>query len=342
MPSSNRPAPEHSRHSSPSPNEPVSHSNENGRSRHSSPTPGRALEGLSIQPLSRRLSTASGLSRHAGLDFPAGARRPATVDPTALQALRRGVSGVPTHAQKPTSQGAKLVTKLAKAFAAGGKRSSAYMDLITPASPSAKTAQDRLDLAANDAELQHQITPEERWSAAVSAADVDQLDESEAAAHHTQLHISDASQDSHTCLTANSMLAFVQGDLTTSNESSPTQSPRRPSRAVDQIPDLKARCAVPALASPEITPRLVVRSQDLGIARFGVPSISAQEDVAHTKERVNGLTERLAAQARSKSLGDGIHRVNGGTELLQQVKIHILIAKGIACGSTAQAVCLHI
>lgn len=249
------------------------------------------------------------------------------------------MSGVPTHAQKPTSQGAKLVTKLAKACAAGGKRSSAYMDLITAASPSAKTAQDRLDPAANDAELQHQITPEERWSAAVSAAVIDQLDESEAAAHHTQSHIS---EDSHTCLTANCMLAFVQGDLTTSNESSPTQSPRRPNRAVDQIPDLKARCAVPALASPGITPRLVVRSQDLGIARFGVPSISAQEDVAHTKERVNGLTKRLAVQARSKSLGDGVLRVNGGTELLQQVKIHILIAKGIACVSIAQPVCLHI
>ena len=83
VPSSNALPFEHSRHSSLSPNEPLSDSNERGHSRHSNPALGGAPKGYFIQPLSHRPSTCPGLSRHAGSDSP-GARRPATVDPTAL------------------------------------------------------------------------------------------------------------------------------------------------------------------------------------------------------------------------------------------------------------------
>ena len=62
------------------------------------------------------------------------------------------MSGVPGQTQKPSSQGAKLLTgKLA--FAARGKRSGAYLNLSIPASPSAKTAEDSLDSSAHDADL---------------------------------------------------------------------------------------------------------------------------------------------------------------------------------------------
>ena len=162
----------------------------------------------------------------------------------------------------------------------------------------------------------------------MTAASVDQHKESETAAYHTRSQASSASQDSHTCLTANSMLASVQGDLTTSNKSSPTPCHGPHSRFQSVL-----CCAVPALASPAITPRLMVCSHDLDIARFGVQSISAQKNLAHTRERVNELTERLAVQARARSSADGIHHANVGTMLLQQVSF--LTAKGIACVMTA-------
>ncbi len=304
----------HSRHSSPDPEE-VS-LNGPGHSMHSRPTSGGNSKGISSQPLSRRPSTVAGHTRHAHPDSLAHTKRPATVDPTSLQALKQGGGGglpVGPHLGRPS---AKLVAKSARnLLMISGKRSLADVELFMPHSPMCQILRAKSPLKADstlasdadtqDAAVQHQVTPEEHWLAAISAADADQLEKAQSVARYSGLQQPDSSGDSHMNLTANDMLAFVQGDLTTSNDSSPHHSPRPLCQAVGYISGLKARCALPASTSPGITPRLVVYSSDLGVGRFEAQSLSAQqEELAQTRERVNGLAERLASQARL-SLLDG-------------------------------------
>ena len=298
----------HSRHSSPNPEE--VNLNGLGHSMHSRPTSGGNSKGISIQPLSRRPSTVAGHTRHARPDSLAHTKRPATVDPTTLQALKLGGGGgspVGTHLGRPS---AKLVATSARnLLLVSEKRSLADVELFMPHSPMCQIPRARSplkdagtlasDADTQDAGVQHQVLPEEHWLAAVSAADADQLEKSQSVARYSGLKQPDSSGDSHMNLTASDMLAFVQGELTTSNDSSPHHSPRPPCQAVGYISGLKARCALPASTSPGITPRLVVYSSDLGLGRFEAHSLSAQqEELAQTRARVNGLAERLALQSR--------------------------------------------
>ncbi len=304
----------HSRHSSPNPEE-VS-LNGPGHSMHSRPTSGGNSKGISSQPLSRRPSTVAGHTHHPHPDSLAHTKRPATVDPTTLQALKLGGGGGSPVGPHLGRTGAKLVAKSARnLLMISGKRSLADVELFMPHSPMCQILHAKSPLKADstlasdadtqDAAVQHQVTPEEHWLAAISAADADQLEKAQSVARYSGLQQPDSSGDSHMNLTANDMLAFVQGDLTTSNDSSPHHSPRPLCQAVGYISGLKARCALPASTSPGITPRLVVYSSDLGLGRFEAQSLSAQqEELAHTRERVNGLAERLASQARL-SLLDG-------------------------------------
>ena len=276
---------------------------------HSRPTSGGNSKSISIQPLSRRPSTVAGHTRHARPDSLAHTKRPATVDPTTLQALKLGGGGgspVGPHLGRPS---AKLVAKSARNLVVSGKRSLADVELFMPHSPMCQVPRAKYSLKddstlasdadTQDAAVQHQVPPEEHWLAAISAADADQLEKSQTVARYSGLQKPDPSGHSHIKLTANDMLAFVQGDLTTSNDSSPHHSPRPPCQAVGYISSLKARCALPASTSPGITPRLVVYSSDLGVGRFEAQSLGPQqEELAQTRERVNGLAERLACQAR--------------------------------------------
>jgi len=313
MASSRHPAAElsthsmHIRHNSPHPDE--ASSNGTGHSMHSRSASGGNSKGISMQPLSRRPSTVAGHSSHAHPDSPAHTKQPATVDPTTLQTLKLGGGGgspLGPHLDRPS---AKLVAKFARNLVVGRQRSIADVDLFMPHSPMCQVPcaksplKDDSTLASDadtqDAAVQHQTPPEEHWLAAISSADADQLEKSELVARYSGLQKPDSSHESSIHLTANDMLAFVQGDLTTSNDSSPHHSPRPLCQAVGYISSLKARCALPASTSPGITPRLVVYSSDLGVGRFGAQSLSAQqEELAQTRERVNGIAERLASQAR--------------------------------------------
>ena len=212
-----------------------------------------------------------------------------------------------THLGRPS---AKLVATSARnLLLVSEKRSLADVELFMPHSPMCQIPRARSplkdagtlasDADTQDAGVQHQVLPEEHWLAAVSAADADQLEKSQSVARYSGSKQPDSSGDSHMNLTASDMLAFVQGELTTSNDSSPHHSPRPPCQAVGYISGLKARCALPASTSPGITPRLVVYSSDLGLGRFEAHSLSAQqEELAQTRARVNGLAERLALQSR--------------------------------------------
>ena len=294
-------------HSSPNPDE--ASSSGPGHSMHSRPTSGGNSKGISAQPLSRRPSTVAGQTRHARPNNLAQTKRPATVDPTTLQALKLGGGGGSpggVHLGRPS---AKLVAKPARGLMVGGQRSLADVEeLFMPHSPVCQVPPAKSPLKGDgtsasdadtqDAAVQHQGPPEKHWLAAICAADADQLDKSQSVARYSGLQQPVSSGDSHTKLTANEMLAFVQGDLTTSNDSSPHHSPRPPCQAVGYISSLKARCALPEPRSAGITPRLVVYTTDLGVGRFEAQSLSAQhEELAQTRARVNGLAERLAYHA---------------------------------------------
>ncbi|KAL0030256.1 hypothetical protein WJX77_005415 [Trebouxia sp. C0004] len=314
--SSKHPAAElkmHSRHSSPIPDEASLIGSEH--SMHSRPTSGGHSRGISIQPLSRRPSTVAGHTRHAHPNSLAHTKQPADVDPATLQALKLGGGGESPGVPQLGRPSAKLVAKPARDLVLGGKRSAADVELFMPHNPMCQASYAKSPLKNNgtlasdadtqDAAVQHQVPPGELWLAAISAADADQLEKSQPVARCSGFQKPDSSGDSHMSLTANDVLAFVQGDLTTSNDSSPQHSPRPPCQAVGYISSLKARCALPASTSPGITPRLLVYSSDLGVGRFGAQSLDAQqEELAQTRERVKGLAERLAAQARL-SLLDG-------------------------------------
>ena len=293
-----------------------------------------------MQPLSRRPSTVDGHTRHARPDSLAHTKRPATVDPTTFLALKLGGgagSPVGPHLGRPS---AKLVAKSARnLLLVSGKRSLADVELFMPHSPTCQIPRAKSPLKDNstlasdadtqDAAVQHQVTPEEHWLAAISIADADQLEKSQSVAHYLGLQQPDSSSYSHMNLTANDMLAFVQGDLTTSNDSSPHHSPRPPCQAVGYISGLKARCALPAFTSPGITPRLVVYSSDLGLGRFEAQSLSAQqEELAQTRERVNGLAERLACQARLSLLG-GQLADQSALQQKQQQQVSSMLAKSV-------------
>ncbi len=297
----------HSRHSSPEADE--ASSNGPGHSMHSGPTSGGNSKGISIQPLSRRPSTVAGHTHHARPDSLAHTKRPVTVDPTTFQAMKLGAGGGSPARPHLGRTGAKLVAKAARNVVVSGKHSLADVELFMPHSPMCQNPRAKSplkddstlasDAGTQDAAVQHQVLPEEHWLAAISAADADQLHKSQSLARSSPLQQPDSSSHSHMNLTADDMLAFVQGDLTTSNDSSPHHSPRPPCQAVGYISSLKARCALLASTSPGITPRLVVYSSDLGVGRFEAQSLRAQqEELAQTRERVNGLAERLASQAR--------------------------------------------
>ena len=114
------------------------------------------------------------------------------------------------------------------------------------------------------------------------------------------------------------MLCYAQGGLSSSNDSSPVLSPRPPSRAVDFVPSLKARCAVADSNSPGITPRPVVHSRDLGVARFeGQPVGDADEHVEGMRERAAQLAMRLAAQASSQTQNSIIKTASIPKSMLQ-------------------------
>lgn len=158
---------------------------------------------------------------------------------------------------------------------------------------------EKAEAGSLDAALQRQSTtaPEEVWCAALSAADLGHLQESEQA-HFSRLLQLDSPRHSHTHLTAKNMLCFAQGELSSSNDSSPALSPRPPSRAVGFVPGLKARCAVAESNSPGVTPRPVVHSRDVGVARFeGHPVGDVDEHAEQVRERVALLAVRLVANA---------------------------------------------
>ena len=332
-----QPAAEHSRHGSPSPS--GAFSNEPEHSRQSSPGPatglndpghsmhstlGRTAQGM--QPLLRRPSTVGGLvgSHNGGPDSPAHARRPATVDPTTLQALRWGERGRGGSAKghQPGSPVARRVRKVAKAVSNRQADDGAHVGQETPATPTAGSAMSGDCIPAwgpesEDTALQHHHSPEETWLAAIDAADDGQLAQYKTAAHATGPQCGESSGANHNHLTANDLLAFVQGDITTSNDSSPHHSPRPPSRAMGFVPNLQARSALLASNSPGITPRLVISSNELAASRLGSHRLGTQQqDLAQTRERVHGLAERLAFQARQREVENKGGAPIGSTSLL--------------------------
>lgn len=291
--SSNCPTPGHSRLSS----------------HHSVPTD------LRSQPLSRRPSTVAGHAapRHAPPPkLPGHAKRPATVGCT---------SSPGPHAL----HGSSHAHKTGRPSTEPATASLATLDQDSPSSGSFGGATiprkvcETAEAGSLDAALQRQskTAPEEVWCAALSAADLGHLQESEQARFSRLLQL-DSPRHSHTHLTPKNMLCFAQEELSSSNESSPALSPRRPNRAVDFVPGLKARCAVADSDSPGVTPRLVVHSRDVGVARFeGHPAGDVDEHVEEVRERVALLAARLVANASPETRNGANKTASIATVMLQ-------------------------
>ena len=253
-----------------------------------------ALTDQQPQPLFRRPSTAAShtASCHAPLSKrPPHAGRPATVNSTPSRGSHdHAVAG---SLEKPNSGG--LSTESAAALSANPIQESSSLGSSSRGASSPRKAPELAESGSLDAALQRRSkTANEAWSAALSAADLGHLRESRC----SRLLSPDSPRHKYTCLTPSNMLCFAQGDLNSSNESTPTLSPRPPSRAIDFVPGLKARCAVADSNSPGMTPRPVVPSRGLGVARFeGHPLGDADEHVEKVRERAVLLAARLAACA---------------------------------------------
>ena len=270
---------------------------------------------LRPQPLSRRPSTVAGhvAPRHAPPpNLPSHARRPATVNcppSTGPHALHDSSHTPKTGRPSTEPTTAALATLDQGSPSSGSFRGAALSRKVC------ETA----EAGSLDAALQCQpnTAPEEVWCAALSAADLGHLRESEQAHFSRQLQL-DSPRHSHTHLTAKNMLCFAQGQLSSSNESSPALSPRRPNRAVDFVPRLKARCAVAESDSPGITPRPVVHSRDVGVARFaGRPAGDVEEHVEEVRERVALLAVRLVANASPETRNGASKIASSATTMLQ-------------------------
>ena len=279
------------------------------------------------QPLSRRPSTVPGTtaSCHAlPPKSPCRPRRPATVGTTSQQSHDCTVTDSPQQpkAERPSTESAVALLDAADQDSATPPGSSSRGAKLP------KTALDRAESGSLDSALQRRSNPapDDVWRAAVSAAGVGHLLESEHA-RFSRLPHPDSNQHSHTRLTPNNMLSFAQGDLTSSNDSSPALSPRPPSRALDFVPSLKARCAVAEMSSPGITPRLVVRSRDLGVARFEAhPSDDADQHVEEVKERAALLAVRIASQASAET-ENGV----GESSSIAKILLQDQVGKALAC-----------
>ena len=231
-----------------------------------------ASAGSHAQPLSRRPSTVANHAPSRHMHPPLAlsqTKRPAIVGCVLLQASRHGHASASFKARMANSTGAEASAAVGSSHIihSSAVTAAGFMMPLSPLGKSLVTA----ELGSLDSALQHrsQIPPEQIWYAALSAADHGHLQESEQA-RFSRLSIPDSPRHCHTCLTANSMLAFAEGELTTSNESSPFLSPRPPTRAVDHVPGIKARCAVAESDSAGVTPRLVVHPRDIGVGRFEV------------------------------------------------------------------------
>ena len=299
LPSSNSPAPGHSRLGS-----------------HET-----ALADQQPQHLSRWPSTIAGhtTSRHAPppkSHFHAGPS--ATVDCVPLQG---------THVYAVTDSLGRVKPGAPSTESAAALRSNPTQESLSSGNSSrgaspARKAPEKAELGSLDAALQRQSkAPNEAWCAALRAADLGHQQESEC----SRLLNLDLPRHSHTCLTLSNMLRFAQQDLSSSNDSSPALSPRPPSRAIDSVPGLKACCAVAEPNSPGITPRPVVNSRDLGVGRFeGHPVGDADEHVEEMRERAALLAVRLAAQASSETQ-------NGINKTASTVKVMLHDQVGTQC-----------
>ena len=268
-------------------------------SRHSSAGHGTALADNYPQPLARRPSTVANhiASCHASPpNLLSHARRPATVDSSHLQGSLHRRSSDACKSHKTDALPAKPTTPAALLQETHTDDKTSFKPPV-PASPLGK-ALIRAESGSLDSAMQHrsQTPPEQIWRAAIKAADLGHLQESEQA-RFSRLPDPHSPRHPQTCLTATTMLAFVQGELTTSNDSSPNVSPRPPSRAVDYVPDLKAHCALADSNSPGITPRLRVHMRDIGVGRFEAHPLDAEQDFEQAKERCSLLAQRLGRPA---------------------------------------------
>ena len=253
-----------------------------------------ALADQQPQPLFCRPSTAASHTAfcHAPLSkWPCHAGRPATVNGTALRESHdHAIAG---SLEKPKVGG--LSPESVAALSANPVQDSSSLGSFSRSASSPRKALEVAESGSLDAALQcRSKTANEAWSAALSAADLGHLQEG----GRSKLLSPDSPRHKHTSLTPSNMLRFALGDLNSSNESTPALSPRPPSRAIDFVPGLKARCAVADSNSPGITPRPVVHSRDLGVARFeGHPLRDAGEHVEKVRARAVLLAARLAAWA---------------------------------------------
>ena len=266
LPSSKSPAPSHGRLSSHEP----------------------ALADQQPQPLSRRPSTAAG--RAGPPKWRCHAGRPVTVDCAPL----RGSHGFAVADSPGKPQAGTSSTESAAALSANPAQESSSPGSSSRGRFPPRKTPEKAESGSLDAALQRrQNTPDEAWSAALSAAALGVVQGPE---RSRPLKI-DSPRHDHTCLTPTNILCFAQGDLSSSSASSPAVSPRPPSRAIDFIPGLKARCAVADSSSPGITPRPVVHSSDLGVARFEGHPVYVADEHENLRERSALLAARLAAQA---------------------------------------------
>ena len=298
-------------------------SNPSRRSSHES-----ALADLQPEPLVRRRSTVDShtLSRHAAPpNMLLPAKRPATVG-----CMPSGRS----HADFNTTSSSLKVGSPSKESAAAEQES---LDPAIPftkyAQPSGQTSEGG-DLISADSAMQPRpgtahaepAGPAELWHAALSAADLRHLQGSERAINSRVMNRD--TTKGRSCLTPNNMLAFAQADLTSSNDSSPTLSPRPPSFAVDAVLARKARCALAASNSPGVTPRLAVCSTDLGVGRFQSHDFGNDQGVEKVKERCAVLAARLAAQA-STATQDGCGETASTSKMSLQEQV--LTAHNMVC-----------
>lgn len=253
-----------------------------------------ALADQHPEPLVRRPSTmASYTPSH--LAFPPDtllhARRPATVGGTpSLQShdYSKTTSAPVARFMVDNPSTASVAGSADLAAAAPG---SSFATVLPPGQ-----ALEGREPTSSDSAMQPQIgsAPAELWHAALSTADLRHLQDSEYATC-SKSPSPDATQGRHSCLTPNNMLCFAQADLTSSNSSSPSLSPRPQSLIIDSVRDRKARCAVADSNSPRVTPRVVMRSRDLGVGRFHAQEFG-DDHVEQVKDRCIVLAARLASQ----------------------------------------------
>lgn len=268
------------------------------------------------EPLVHQPSTVAGSpeSRHAFLpDRLLRARRPASVG-------RMPSAG--SHADFSTASGSFMVDSPSNESAAADQESVVLARSSTNKAWPAGQAPEGYESGSIDSAVQRrsETAPDELWRAALSAADLQRPHEPEDAKCSTLLN-RDATQGRQSSLTPNSMLSFAQADLTSSNDSSPTLSPRPPSIAIDAVLGRKARCAVAASSSPGLTPRLAVRSTDLGVGWFQSHKLGNDQGVERVKERCALFAARIASQASTETRGG-----SGETASMSKVSLQVCTA----------------